>query len=165
MTDIRDGIKGALDDCILDIRQRHVAAGQRASGRGMASLESRVEGAPDGYVGQVWGLPYVGAWETGRGPARRAGTSQEQIAFVASLAEWCRIRGFPASSLSDEQYIRTARWLRWRINKFGTELYRSGGRRDIITPAVEALGRRLDELLSVYYESEIENNFFNGGKI
>lgn len=165
MASIWDDIKGALDDCILDIKQRHVSAGQRASGRGMASLESRVESAPDGYVGQVWGLPYVGAWETGRGPARQAGTPQEKIAFVASLAEWCRLRGFPAESLSDEQYIRTARWLRWYINKFGTKLYRAGGRRDIITPAVEALEARLEEVLSVYYEAEIENNFFNGGKI
>lgn len=165
MTSIRDDIKGALDDCILDIRQRHVAAGQRASGRGMASLESRIEETADGYTGQLWGLPYVGAWETGRGPARRAGTPQEQVEFVASLAEWCRIRGFPASSLTDEQYIRAARWLRWRINKFGTQLYRSGGRRDIITPAVEALERRLEQALSVYYEAEIENNFFNGGKV
>lgn len=165
MRDIPNGIRAALDDCIADIRQRHVAAGQRASGRGMASLEARVEDGAEGYVGQIWGLPYVGAWETGRGPAKRAGTPQEQIEFVASLAEWCRIRGFPASSLTDEQYIRTARWLRWRINKFGTKLYRSGGRRDIITPAIEALEARLEKLLSVYYETEIENNFFNGGKL
>ena len=159
MTNIHDDIKAALDDCITDIRQRHVAAGQRASGRGMASLESSVERAGDGYVGRILGLPYVGAWETGRGPATKSGAPQEQAAFVASLAEWCRIRGFPASSLSDEEYIRTARWLRWYINRFGSKLYRTGGRRDIFTPATEALTRRLEQLAAAYYEAEVRENF------
>ena len=159
MTSIQEDIKAALDDCITDIRQRHVAAGQRASGRGMASLEGSVECAGDGYVGRIEGLPYVGAWETGRGPARKAGAPQEQAAFVASLAEWCRIRGFPASSLSDEEYIRTARWLRWYINRFGSKLYRAGGRRDILTPATEALMQRLEQIASAWYEAEVREKF------
>ncbi len=159
MTNIGEEIKAALDDCIADIRQRHVAAGQRASGRGMASLEASVERVGEGYRARILGLPYVGAWETGRAPARRAGKAQEQAAFVASLAEWCRIRGFPESSLSDEEYIRTARWLRWYINRFGTKLYRSGGRRDILTPACEALVRRMEQITSGYYENELHENF------
>lgn len=161
MQSIRDIISIALDECIVDIKQRHVAAGQRASGRGMASLESRMEEGDGFFRGDILGFAYIGAWEAGRGPAKRSGTPAEQIEFLASLAEWCKIRGFPSSSLTDEQYIRIAKWLKWYINKFGTKLYRNGGRKDIITPAIEALGEKLQKALEVYYTQEITNNFFN----
>ena len=160
--DIEGEIRKALNDCVGDIKRRHIQAGQRATGRTMNALEVRMRREADAIVGEIWGMPYTGAWETGSRPARRKGTAASRESMVQNLKEWCKIRGL---AVNDEQAQRLAKYLAWYIKRYGSKLYRNGGRRDIITPAIEATKQTVEQRLGIYYEQlvteTIDNNFFN----
>lgn len=160
---IEDEIRKALTDCVNDIKRRSTAAGQVASGKTLASLEVKMRNEGAAIIGEIWGRPYFGALETGSRPARRKGTAASRQAMVADMKEWCRIRGLTAG-MTDKQAENFARWLSWYIKRNGSALYRKGGRRDIITPAVQATKEQLSERLGVYYEQritqDINNKFF-----
>ena len=160
--DIENTIRQALTDCVADIKRRHVQAGQRVTGRTMNALEVRMKRDAQSIVGEIWGMPYTGAWETGSRPAKRKGTAASREAMVQNLKEWCKIRGL---AVDDKQAQRLAKYLAWYIKRYGSALYRKGGRRDIITPAVEATKQTIEQYLSLYYEElvtgTIDNNFFN----
>lgn len=160
--DIEGEIRKALTDCVGDIKRRHVQAGQRATGRTMNALEVRMRREADAIVGEIWGMPYTGAWETGSRPARRKGTAASRESMVQNLKEWCKIRGL---AVDDKQAERLAKYLAWYIKRYGSKLYRNGGRRDIITPAIEATKQTVEQRLGLYYEQlvteTIDNNFFN----
>lgn len=160
--DIEGEIRKALNDCVGDIKRRHIQGGQRATGRTMNALEVRMRREADAIVGEIWGMPYTGAWETGSRPARRKGTAASRESMVQNLKEWCKIRGL---AVNDEQAQRLAKYLAWYIKRYGSKLYRNGGRRDIITPAIEATKQTVEQQLGIYYEQlvteTIDNNFFN----
>lgn len=160
---IEDEIRKALDDCVNDIKRRSTQAGQVATGKTLRSLEVRVRNEGEAIIGEIWGRPYFGALETGSHPATRKGTAASRASMVQSMKEWCAIRGL-TNGMTDKQAENFARWLSWYIKKHGTKLYRQGGRRDIITPALEATKEQLAERLGVYYEQilthDINNKFF-----
>lgn len=158
--DIKELLNTSLDDCVQDIKRRHVQAGQKATGRTMNALEVRMRSEGLAIIGEIWGFPYTGAWETGSRPARRKGTDEERRAMVRNLKEWAAIRGLTAG-MTDKQAENLAKYLAWYIKRYGSKLYRNGGRRDIITPAIEATQRVLEERLGSYYDQFIQNNFFN----
>ena len=158
---IEDEIRKALDDCVTDIRRRSTQAGQVATGKTLRSLEVRVRNEGKAIIGEIWGRPFFGALETGSRPARRKGTAASRASMVQSMKEWCRIRGL-TNGMSDKQAENFARWLSWYIKKYGSKLYRQGGRRDIITPALEATKEQLAQRLGAYYEQIIINNKFFG---
>lgn len=164
MQGLQELLQDSLRKCVEEIKARHIAAGQMATGKTARALEWRLRIEGSRYIGEILGRPYTGALETGSRPARRRGTEAERQAFVQSLTEWCRVRGFPASGLTDDEYKRAANWLSWYIKKHGTSLYRKGGRRDIITPAIDALRATVEERLQLYYSelmaASFDNQFF-----
>lgn len=160
MQSIHDIIADNLDVMIAEIKTNSTRAGQVATGRTLKSLEKVIHsGGNLDYSAQVLGRPFFGTLETGSGPARKRGSDKDREAFKSSLSEWCRIRGFPSSGLTDEQYRRAAERLRWYILRYGSKLYRKGGRRDIFTPAVKTFEDRLTNSLASLFETEIVNSF------
>lgn len=150
-----------LDALTADITQRHIAAGQKVTGRTIASLETEVHSAGDAVLGLLSGASYFGVLDKGSGPFRRRGSDKEREQFISSLAEWCRERGFPESGLTPEQYVTAAKRLKWYIGKYGSKLYRDKSRQDkVITPAVAAFEGRVRSRLSTLIASEIRNKFF-----
>lgn len=162
---IADEIEKALTDCVNDIKRRSTQAGQVATGRTLRALEVRVRREGVNVIGEIWGRPFTGALETGSRPASRASRNPKltRKVMAVDLAEWMRIRGL-TNGLTDEQRKHAAEHLAWYIRKYGSALYRKGGRRDIITPAVEATKNELTERLGAYFEqlltSDINNKFF-----
>ena len=160
--DIEGEIRKALNDCVGDIKRRHIQAGQRATGRTMNALEVRMRREADAIVGEIWGMPYTGAWETGSRPAKPKYQGKPSREFVASMKEWVKVRGL---ALNDKQAQQLAFYLAWYIKRYGSKLYRQRGRRDIITPAIEATKQTVEQQLGIYYEQliteTIDNNFFN----
>lgn len=162
MKNIRQDIGDLLDEFVAGIRRRHEALGQKATGKSIASLESRLfdNGGLD-FTAQLLGFSYLGTFDKGSGPHRRRGTDEARAEFIRSLTEWCRVRGFPASGLTEEQYLRTAKWLKWRLGKFGSKRYRDKSMQDkVITPEIEIFESNLQKLLSVYFDAQFENKFF-----
>jgi hypothetical protein len=162
---IADEIQKALTDCVNDIKRRSTQAGQVATGRTLRALEVRVRREGVNVIGEIWGRPFTGVLETGSRPASRASRNPKltRKVMAVDLAEWMRIRGL-TNGLTDEQRKHAAEHLAWYIRKYGSALYRKGGRRDIITPAVEATKNELTERLGAYYEqlltSDINVKFF-----
>ena len=161
--DIYGIIQGALNDCVNDIKRRSTQAGQVASGKTLRALEVRMKVEGERIIGEIWGRPYTGALETGSRPASKSGREIERKAMVVALAEWMQIRGL-TNGLTDQQRKTAAEHLAWYIKRYGTQLYRQGGRRDIITPAIEATKKVLDDRLGLYFEqlmtTNIDNQFF-----
>lgn len=165
MKDLYVVMQEALRDCIADIRRRSTQAGQVATGRTLRALEVRMRIEGGNIIGEIWGLPYTGALETGSRPAKPKYQGKPSREFVASMKEWVKVRGL---ALNDKQAQQIAFYLAWYIKRYGTRLYREGGRRDIITPAIEATKRTLEDRLGVYYEQlvtgAIDNNFFGDAR-
>lgn len=165
MKDLYVVMQEALRDCIADIRRRSTQAGQVATGRTLRALEVRMRIEGGNIIGEIWGLPYTGALETGSRPAKPKYQGKPSREFVASMKEWVKVRGL---ALNDKQAQQIAFYLAWYIKRYGTRLYREGGRRDIITPAIEATRRTLEDRLGVYYEQlvtgAIDNNFFGDAR-
>lgn len=162
MENINVILQDAVNEAIAEIKANSRSAGQVATGKTLKSLEGRVEVSQSGYTAMILGRKYFGALETGSGPARRKGTDAERRQFIDNLKEWCKVRGFTRSGLSDEQYERLAKWLAWRIKKYGTTLYQKGGRKDIFTPAVDKLTATLLNSLSSLFAQQIVNDFTQG---
>ena len=80
--------------------------------------------------------------------------------MVRNLKEWATVRGLTVG-MTDKQAENLAKYLAWYIKRYGSKLWREGGRRDIITPAIEATQRVLEERLGVFFETELSNQFFN----
>jgi len=161
MQNIESILADELALLITDITQRHIAAGQRVTGRTISTLESEVHAAGDAVVGYLSGAPYFGVLDKGSGPFRKKGSDQERKQFIDSLAEWCRARGFPDTGLSPEQYIAAAKRLKWYIGKYGSKTYRDKSRQDkVITPAVAAFQTRVGARVSSLLETQIRNKFF-----
>lgn len=159
MADIESILAEALEVSVREIRQAITATGSNATGRTAKSLEARVRKDGEGVVGGVYGRPYAWALETGSRPATRRGTEAERQRFINDLYLWCKARGLPNGAVNEAQRLRFAKFLKWRINKYGTQLFRRGGRRDIITPSFERLGRELPGKIGGYYVTEIVKGF------
>lgn len=155
---LQDEMRKALDSCIADIRRRHIQAGQRATGKTSAMLEARVRREGLTLIGEIWGFRYTGAWETGTRPARRRGSQTEREEMVQNLKEWCVARGL-TEGMNDKQATNLAKWFAWYIKRYGSKLYREGGRRDIITPAVEMTKQLLADRAVRVFELEMSRAF------
>lgn len=160
MKSIQEIIVSALDEMIAEIKDNSTRARQVATGKTLKSLE-RVVYSEGGltYSAQLLGRPFFGALETGSAPARRKGTDKEREEFRRSLEEWCRVKGFPKAGLTEDQLRRAAERLRWYLLRYGSSLYRRGGRKDIFTPAVESFEERLSNGLLSLFETEVINSF------
>lgn len=159
MSEIGDIVREELDKTISALKRSAASAGKVVTGKTVNSLERVVNDFANGADGQIWGASWFGTLETGRRPAKQGGSDYEKQQFIRGLMQWCRVRGIK-QELNDEQLYRFANYLRWRINTFGSALYRSGGRKDIITPAIEDAEVRLTNRLSEFVLS-YTNRMFN----
>lgn len=154
-----------LDECIHTIKANAMRAGKVATGRTLNALEGRVRNEGNAIIGEIWGLKHTGALETGSAPARRSGSPTERTAMVQAMKEWCAIRGLSAG-MTDKQAENLAKYLSWYIKRYGSKLYREGGRRDIITPAIEQTQKALEQELSLYFDTllskSLDDAFFKG---
>lgn len=157
MKSIREAISTIVNDCISEIKRNSTNAGQVATGRTLKSLQGEVFSYGDAYTAQIIGAAYLGVLETGRGRAKNEGTPYQQKEFLRNLVEWCRIRQIPREAISEEQYEQFAKYLKWRINRYGTQLYQRGGRKDIITPPIEKMIKRIEDEVLLLIDGEIKS--------
>ena len=130
-----------------DIINRMTSAGQMATGR--TARKFTVENVSDSH-GELWGAMWTFSLEKGRGPAKGKGNSSGD--FVANLKLWIVAKGI---QVKDEKDLdRLAKFFAWYINKFGTGLFRRGGRTDIYTPAIDQFMKNIKEKLFVGFQNE-----------
>jgi hypothetical protein len=133
MAAIQDILDKFGDDTIQIIADNMRSNGQVATGDTIAALQK--ESTPTSLI--VKGAPYIMALETGRKPRE----STQNSGLASKLERWIVAKGVNIRRSVEED----ARSLAWFINKFGTKLFREGGRKDVITPALSQ--ERLDKLV------------------
>lgn len=134
MNTIRKIFQKFGDESADIIRKNMTRAGQMASGQTARSLLTE---ATDTRM-KFSGPSYIWVLETGRGPRK----STQNANLESKILAWMKAKGVaPKRGQTLEQ---AARGITWYINKFGTKLFRDGGRKDIITPIFEQ--RRFDKL-------------------
>lgn len=134
MIDVETILGEELETLRLDLVGRMQAANLIATGRTARSLRW----AASGGKGELRGAAWFGTLEKGRGPWRGG---RENPQFLKNLTDWIRARGMQFRT--EQELIRFAKYLKWKINKSGSRLYRLGGRKDIYTPAFNLFADRL----------------------
>lgn len=137
-----------LEKLRKEIIDAHDAAGQRASGKTAKSLNVEVNGTH----GELLGASYIGVLDKGRKPGRVPFNMQEII------LKWAQAKGLhfatPAQARSFAYFVSK------RIREEGTELYRKGGRTDILQDPVERFTERLSKRIAGMYIQEVNNHIF-----
>lgn len=142
----KDDAKKVVSEELQALRQKiidnHLKAGQKASGKTIASL--RVEVDADG--GTLFGRKAFGTLETGR----RGGRVPKGFYYI--IQQWMKDKGIQVEKPKTFAYF-VAR----KIAREGTQLYRQGGRSDIysneIPKTTESVLSRITGLLSASVDS------------
>jgi hypothetical protein len=133
MAAIQDILDKFGDDTIQIIADNMRSNGQVATGKTISSLgKTTTENSL-----QVFGAPYIMATETGRGPR----VNNVETDFKEKLIEWIKARGISFRGTIEAK----AKSLAYLLNRDGTKLFREGGRKDTITPALSK--ERIDKLV------------------
>lgn len=140
--EIEDMMREVFEQMRRDIIARHEQAGQVASGRTRDSLRSEIVPGMSSVTATLYGRKYFAALETGSKPWAKQ-YQHPPKPFVETIAEWMKDKGITGVSA----YL-VAR----KIMQEGSSLYRSGGRNDIFTPAMQDAERKIDEQISALFE-------------
>lgn len=139
--DVKKIVDEELNALRLRIIDNHLKAGQKASGKTIASL--RVESDDNG--GTLYGRKAFGTLETGR----RGGKVPK--GFYRIIYQWMQDKGIQVERPKSFAYL-VAR----KIAREGTKLYRQGGRDDIysneIPKTIESIGDKVRGLLMMEVE-------------
>lgn len=152
-----------LSEELEELRKRiianHLRAGQKASGRTMASL--RIDVSDDGGV--LWGRKPFDTLETGR----KGGKVPK--AFTKIIRQWMKDKGVKGSPIPyktnrPHKYTPQERgdmtlsfFIARKIKRSGTRLYRQGGRDDIYSVEIPITVQRIGERLMSLVSHEVES--------
>lgn len=150
---IRDDVKLIVGDELESLRERiianHEAAGQVASGRTRDSI--RIELTEDGGI--LWGRQAFGVLETGRKPGK------VPKGFYQIIQQWAIDKGISVPDIKSFSYL-VAR----KIAREGTEMYRTGQKKDIYSTDVEKTIQEIENRVLGRFDTEVEHinlNFRN----
>ncbi len=98
----------------------------------------------------IYGRKFIKAVETGRGPRK----SDEYQEFDKYMLRWMAARGI-GTDLPQKKKEQLAKFLAYKINKEGDDLYKSGGK-VVYTPTVEKLEKEItDRITQDFIQSTI----------
>lgn len=109
---------------VAQIRQNLSSTGTNATGKTSRSLRFEVKNEGFKQTLSLYGKPFIMVVETGRKPTPEYTKPSKE--FVASIKEWADTKGLG----------KFAYGIAKSIHQKGTELYRTGGRTDIISSVV-----------------------------
>lgn len=110
---------------ISDIRENMTTAGQNATGQTAQSLRFEIKQEENKYKMTLYGRAFFMTVQTGRKPTPDKKPSREMI---ERITDWVQARGMDSSAV----------WaIATNIQKKGTKLWRTGGREDIVDPAID----------------------------
>ena len=112
-------------ELVNDIRANLGSTGTNATLKTSQSLRFEISQEGTKTRLKLFGRPFFNTVSTGRKPTPNKKPSRE---FIENLKPWAEARGLPESAV----------WaIATKINKLGTNLWRAGGREDIVEPAVD----------------------------
>ena len=142
-------VRSELDALKLTIIERHINAGQKASGRTISSLH--VEMLQSG--GTLWGRQAFEVLESGR----KGGKVPK--GFYQIIQQWVKDKGIQVDKPKTFSYF-VAR----KIAREGTQLYRNGGRGDIYSKEIEYTTKVIMEQIFGIFEKDVEHINLNSNE-
>ena len=125
MPEIFDVINTQFIELTNNIRANLGATGTTATGATSQSVRYELKQEGTKFTGRVFGRPFFMTVQTGRRPTPDKKPSRQMI---DNLKLWVNARGMDESAV----------WaIATKIQKQGTDLWRAGGRTDIVDPAVD----------------------------
>lgn len=113
------------NELVNNIRGNLASTGTNATGKTSQSLRFEISSEGTKTKLQLFGRPFFNSVRDGRKPTPNQKPSRE---FIENLKPWAQARGINEGAV----------WaIATKINKLGTNLFREGGRTDIVEPAVE----------------------------
>lgn len=131
------------------IIERHIAAGQKASGRTISSLSVTV----NDDEGTLYGRKAFGVLETGR----RGGKVPK--GFYKIIQQWVKDKGISFSSVRERNTF--AYFVSRKIATEGTRLYRSGVTEDIYSTEIEKTIEAIHKRVFGIFERDIDSIHIN----
>lgn len=129
----------SANTAINEIRGNLSATGTTATGNTARSLNFEIDQDGDNLVLRIFGRGYFTTVETGRKATPQYDKPSRE--FVAAIREWAKAKGVNAPAYAIAR----------SIHKRGTELFRKGGREDIIQPVEKSLLDNIaEEILDAY---------------
>jgi len=125
------------------IIQSHLAAGQKASGKTIASLN--IQQSDENSIG-LFGKKYFSVLETGRKPGN------VPKGFYKILLKWIEDKGITVEKPETLAYF-TAQ----KIANEGTKLFRDGGRTDIFSPHILSTKNAIESAIGKLAIDEVTN--------
>ena len=142
MPEIYNVIQGQGIELMNNIRLNMGRAGMNATNKTSHSLRIELKQEGTKFKMQLFGRPFFMTVQTGRRPTPDKKPSREMI---SNIAEWMEARGM------DERQV----WaVATNIQKKGTQLWRDGGRTDIVDPAIDEFVNGVSQAL---LEAEADN--------
>jgi hypothetical protein len=142
MPEIFDIVNSKSIELVNNIRANLGASGQNATLRTSQSLRFELKQEGTGYKMQLFGRPFFMTVETGRRPTPDKKPSREMI---ENIGIWAAARGM------DERAV----WaIATKIQRKGTQLWRDGGRTDIVEPAVDTF---INDVSTAILDKEADN--------
>lgn len=133
-------LKTAGQSAVQQIKNNMAATGTNATGKSSASLRFEVVQDGEQTILRVLGKEFFAVVETGRKPTPQYTKPSRE--FVASIRQWAKAKGLPEGA---------AYGIAKSIHKKGTDLFRSGGRKDIYSNVERSLVDQISvELLQKY---------------
>lgn len=154
---INKSLEAIFQNAVNEIISNYNSSGLRATGHFANELYSTViQNTDNSIIASIIGPSYIFTLEGGRPPRTSSTLSND---FLNNLRTWVQAKGLQFQS--QEALERFVKYLKWHINKFGTALYRSGGRNDIYTPVIEGLKKSIPNELKNNYINELKNGINN----
>lgn len=132
-----------------DIIARHVAEGQRTTGKTSATL--RIDPTTRGF--QFVGWKYLGSYEEGRKPG--------SMPPPEAITEWAKAKGIKFKNEAQARSFGFA--LALKIKREGTKRYRlaqAGTAPDILRTPIENMQAELSKVTSAFYMQEITRTLY-----
>ena len=131
------------------IIENHIRAGQKASGKTIASMRIEV----DEQGGILFGRKAFGTLETGRKGGR------VPKGFYHIILQWVRDKGIQVEKPKTFAYFVSR-----KIAREGTSLYRSGGRDDIYSNEIPKTTERILKRITGFLGADVESININSKK-
>ena len=131
------------------IIENHIRAGQKASGKTIASMRIDV----DEQGGILFGRKAFGTLETGRKGGR------VPKGFYHIILQWVKDKGIQVEKPKTFAYFVSR-----KIAREGTSLYRSGGRDDIYSNEIPKTTERILKRITGFFGADVESININSKK-
>lgn len=146
---LSEKIQQRVEQARQNIIQRHIAAGQKASGRTIASMHTEAVTTETSTTVTLFGRKFFQGLETGR----KGGKVPKGFYYI--IKQWAIDKKLPFSN--NRELCTFSYFVARKIAKEGTKLFRDGGRNDIYSPEIQAAQNDIRELISWFMNEEMKS--------